>query len=109
MPVAQGAGIPPSLDANNLEGSRQRFHTYLHDHVDVLSAALTDIAAAGPAPVDKGPQVDQVLVATLSMRRDALAAAFSELDSVPRNQRDTLMYTLTGVTSLLVRPMAGPC
>jgi hypothetical protein len=102
LPVAGVAGNPPSLDANNLEDSRQRFHTYLQDYVNVLSAALTDIAAAGPAPVDKGPQVDQLLAATLSKRRDALAAGFAELDAVPRNQRGTLMYTLTGITSLLV-------
>jgi len=102
LPVAHGAGTPPSLDVNNLEGSRQRFHTYLHNQVDILSTALTQIAAAGPAPVDKGPQVDQVLVATLSKRRDALAAGFAELDAVPWNQRDTLRYTLTAITSLLV-------
>ncbi|MDQ3763642.1 MAG: hypothetical protein M3460_19070 [Actinomycetota bacterium] len=101
LPVAHGAANPPSLDASNLEGTRQRFHTYLRNQVEVLSAALTQIAAAGPAPVHKGPQVDQVLIATLSKRRDALAAGFAELDAVPRNQRDTLLYTLTGVTSLL--------
>ena len=102
LPVAHSAGNPPNLDANNLEDSRQRFHTFLHDYVNALSAALTDIAAAGPAPVDKGPQVDQLLVATLSKRRDALAAGFAELDAVPRNQRGPLMYTLTGITSQLV-------
>jgi hypothetical protein len=41
-------------------------------------------------------------VATLSQRRDALAAGFAELDAVPWNEHDTLLYTLTGVTSLLV-------
>ena len=101
LPVA-AAGNPPSLDANNLEDSRQRFRTYLQDYVNVLSAALTNIAAAGPAPVDKGPQVDQLLVANLSKRRDALATGVAELDAVPRNQRGILMYTLTGITSLLV-------
>lgn len=73
--------------------------------VDDLNAALPDIAAAGPAPVNEGPrpQVSQVLVTTLSKLRDALAAGSAELDAVPQNQRDdTLMYTLTGVTSLPV-------
>jgi hypothetical protein len=67
--------------------------------VDDLNAALPDIAAAGPAPVNEGPrpQVSQVLVTTLSKLRDALAAGSAELDAVPQNQRDdTLMYTLTG-------------
>jgi hypothetical protein len=101
LPVAR-AGSPPSLDAHDLDGSRKRFHTYLHDHVNALNAALTDIAAAGPAPVDNGPQADQVLVTTLSTLRDALAAGAAELDAVPPNLRDTLLYTLTGVSSLLV-------
>jgi hypothetical protein len=102
LPVAQGAETPPSLDAKNLAGSRERFLSYLRNQVEALTAALAQIAAAGPAPVDKGPQLDQVLVATLSQRRDALAAGFAELDAVPRNEHDTLLYTLTGVTSLLV-------
>jgi hypothetical protein len=102
LPVAQGAGTPPSLDASDPEGSRQRFHTYLHNQVDALNTALTQIAAAGPAPVHKGPQVDQVLVTTLSQRRDALAAGLAELDAVPPGQPTTLRYTLTAVTSLLV-------
>jgi hypothetical protein len=55
LPAARAAS-PPSLDINDLKGSRQRVQTYLHDHVAVLNAALTDIAAAGPAPVDNGPR-----------------------------------------------------
>jgi hypothetical protein len=70
-----------------------------------LSKALTRIAAAGPAPVDKGAQVDQVLHLTLSRQRDTLAAGLAELDAV-RGQPETLRYTLTGVTSLLV-PIDG--
>jgi len=71
-----------------------------------LSKALTRIAAAGPAPVDKGAQVDQVLHLTLSRQRDTLVAGLAELDAVPRGQPETLRYTLTGVTSLLV-PIDG--
>jgi hypothetical protein len=102
LPVAQGAGTSPHLDASDLEGSRQRFHTYLHNQVDALNTALTRIAAAGPAPVDKGPQVDQMLVTTLSRQRDALAAGLAELDAVPLRQPETLRYTLTAITSLIV-------
>lgn len=102
LPVA-GAGSPPSLDTHDLVGSRQRFHTYLRDHVDALDGALADISAAGPAPVIKGPQVNQLLVTTLSTLRDAFAAGLAELDALPQNERDyTLMYTLAGVSSLLV-------
>jgi hypothetical protein len=102
LPVAQSAGTPPFLDASDPEGSRQRFHTSLHNQVDALSNALAQIAAAGPAPVDKGPQVDQVLNFTLSRQRDTLAAGLAELDAVPLGQSEALRYTLTGVTSLLV-------
>ena len=102
LPVV-GAGSPPRLDTHDLEGSRQRFHTYLRDHVDALDAALADISAAGPAPVIKGPQVNQLLVTTLSKLRDAFAAGSAELDAVPQNERDyTLVYTLAGISSLLV-------
>jgi hypothetical protein len=102
LPVAR-AGSPPSLDPHDLEGSRQRFATYLRDHVDALDAALGEITAAGPAPVIKGPQVNQLLVTTLSKLRDAFAAGSGELDAVPPNERgDTLRYTLAGVSSLLV-------
>jgi hypothetical protein len=38
----------PDLDASDPEGSRQRFHIYLHNQVDVLNTALSRIAAAGP-------------------------------------------------------------
>src|SRR5262249_8538007 len=93
LPVAHSAENPPSLDATNLEGSRQRFDAYLHDYLNVLNTALTGIAAAGPAPGDKGPQVDQVLVDTLSKRRDALVASLAELDAVPANQPGILRYT----------------
>jgi hypothetical protein len=79
LPVAQSAGIPPSLDASDLEGSRQHFHIYLRNQVDALNTALTQIVAARPAPVDKGAQVDQVLVTTLSPRRGELAAGLAEL------------------------------
>jgi hypothetical protein len=106
LPIAQSAGIPPVLDPSDPEGSRQRFHTSLQNQVDALSKALTRIAAAGPAPVDKGAQVDQVLHLTLSRQRDTLAAGLAELDAVPRGQPETLRYTLTGVTSLLV-PIDG--
>ncbi len=102
LPVV-GAGSPPRLDTHDLEGSRKRFHTYLRDHVDALDAALADISAAGPAPVIKGPQVNQLLVTTLSKLRDAFAAGSAELDVVPQNERDyTLVYTLAGISSLLV-------
>ena len=102
LPVAR-AGSPPSLDPHDLEGSRQRFDTYLRDHVEALNAALGQITAAGPAPVIKGAQVNQMLVTTLSKLRDAFAAGAAELDAVPQNERDyTLMYTLTGISSLLV-------
>jgi hypothetical protein len=102
LPVAR-AGSPPSLDPHDLEGSRQRFDTYLRDHVHALDAALADISAAGPAPVIKCPQVDQLLVTTLSKLRDAFAAGSAELDAVPPNERGyTLIYTLSGVSSLLV-------
>jgi hypothetical protein len=61
------------------------------------------ISAAGPAPVIQGPQVNQLLVTTLSKLRDAFAAGSAELDAVPQNERDyTLMYPLNGVGSLLV-------
>ena len=44
-----------------------------------------------------------MLVTTLSKLRDAFAAGAAELDAVPQNERDyTLMYTLTGISSLLV-------
>lgn len=102
LPVAQGTGTPPSLEASDPETSRQLFHTYLHNQVDVLNTALSRIAAAGPAPVDKGPEVDQVLVTTLSRLRDALAAGLAELDAVPLGQPGTLRATLTAVTSLIV-------
>jgi hypothetical protein len=102
LPVAQGAGTPPSLEASDPEGSRQGFHIYLHNQVDALDTALSRIAAAGPAPVDKGPVVDQVLVTTLSRLRDALAAGLAELDAVPLGQPGTLRATLTAVTSLIV-------
>jgi hypothetical protein len=59
LPVARAAS-PPSRDIDDLKGSRQRVQTYLHDRVAVLDAALTDIAAAGPAPMDNGPQADQM-------------------------------------------------
>ena len=102
LPVAQSAGTPPVLAAVDPEGSRQRFHISLHNQVDALTTALTWIAAAGPAPVDKGAQVDQVLTTTLSRWRDTLAAGLAELDAVPPGEPETLRYTLTGVTSLLV-------
>ncbi|MGH4012074.1 MAG: hypothetical protein ACRDTH_28605 [Pseudonocardiaceae bacterium] len=106
LPVAHSGKSPPSLEPSNLEGTRQRFHTYLRNQLEALNGALAEIAAAGPAPANKGPQADQVLVATLSKRRDVLAAGFAELDAVPRNLHDTLLYTLTGLTSLLV-PLDG--
>lgn len=52
--------------------------------------------------MDKGAQVDQVLTTTLSRWRDTLAAGLAELDAVPPGEPETLRYTLTGVTSLLV-------
>jgi hypothetical protein len=102
LPVAQSAGTPPALDALHPEGSRQPFRISLNNQVGALTSALTRIAAAGPAPVDKGAQVDQVLTTTLSRWRDALAAGLAELDAVPLGEPETLRYTLTGVTSLLV-------
>ncbi|MGH3775275.1 MAG: hypothetical protein ACRDRR_05995 [Pseudonocardiaceae bacterium] len=102
LPVVQGTGSPPNLDVSDPEGSRQRLHTYLHNQVEALNSALTRIAAAEPAPVNKGSQVDQVLVTTLSQRRNALAAGLAELDAVPLGRPETLKYTLTAVTSLLV-------
>ena len=102
LPVVQGTGSPPNLDVSDPEGSRQRLHTYLHNQVEALNSALTRIAAAEPAPVNKGSQVDQVLVTTLSQRRNALAAGLAELDAVPLGRPETLKHTLTAVTSLLV-------
>ena len=92
LPVAR-AGSPPSLDTHDLEGSRQRFHTYLRDHVDALDAALADISAAGPAPVIKGPQVNQLLVTTLSKLRDAFAAGSAELDARPVSLESAIRQT----------------
>jgi hypothetical protein len=102
LPIVQGAEAPPHLVLSDPEGSRQRLHTYLHNQVEALNTALTRIAAAGPAPVDKGSQVDQVLVTALSLRRDTLEAGLAQLDAVPLRQPETLKYTLTAVTSLLV-------
>jgi hypothetical protein len=68
LPVVR-ASSPPSLDVHDLAGSRQRFHTYLRDHVDALDAALADISAAGPAPVIQGPQVNQLLMTPVQAAR----------------------------------------
>lgn len=106
LPIVHATSAPPALDRADPEGSRQRFRAYLSSSIEALDSALTELAAAGPAPVANGPQVDQVLRTVLAQRREALAAGLAELDAVPQGQPETLRSTLRGLTSL-VTPVDG--
>ena len=106
LPIVPATSALPALDRADPEGSRQRFRTYLRSSIEALDSALRGLAAAGPAPVDNGPQVDQVLRTVLHQRREALAAGLAELDAVPQGQPETLRSTLRGLTSLVI-PVDG--
>jgi hypothetical protein len=106
LPIVPATSALPALDRADPEGSRQRFSAYLRSSIEALDSALTGLAAAGPAPVDNGPQVDQVLRTVLHQRREALAAGLAELDAVPQGQPETLRSTLRGLASLVI-PVDG--
>jgi hypothetical protein len=85
-PVVTTLKTPPPVDQNAWPATRQAYLGYLDQAVGRADNALQALAAAGPPPVENGPQLaDQVRAQVDDLRADLVQARADLADADPNN------------------------
>jgi hypothetical protein len=102
LPFVRAAGTPPQpAEAANPAALVQNITDYLSETEDSAGAAISGMAAAGPAPVAGGDEIVEGLSSTLESMQTTLRDARTRIEGVDVNDRQALLREVPAAVASL--------